>query len=178
MFGVRKSPRSPFGGIRTRQGVSWRRGGEAMTRRDMPSADVLRYGSGASQDTVRRHYRAWRATQEPPLPDRCDNQECRFFSEPLLWNGSPLKLILDHLDGVRWDNRPESLRLLCPNCDSQLATRGGGNRGRVKMSSGGFAVRDEDGRQHHRLPAEPGSHQLVGSDAMLPRQSGSESSEE
>ena len=165
-------------GARLRPLALTRKEGEAVARRDMPSAEVLRYGSGASQATVRRHYRAWRASQEPPLPERCDNQKCRFFSEPPIWNGSPLKLILDHRDGVRSDNRPASLRLLCPNCDSQLATRGGGNKSRVQMSSGGFAVRDEEGRQHYRLPAEPGSIQVVGTEVGLQQGSGVEPPEE
>ncbi|GAA2600623.1 hypothetical protein GCM10010424_58860 [Streptomyces lienomycini] len=30
------------------------------------------------------------------------------------WNGKPLRLEVDHLDGSWWDNRPKNLRLLCP----------------------------------------------------------------
>jgi hypothetical protein len=38
------------------------------------------------------------------------------------WNGSGLVLQLDHINGVRTDNRIENLRLLCPNCHSQTDT--------------------------------------------------------
>ena len=38
------------------------------------------------------------------------------------WNGKPLPLILDHMNGVNNDNRLENLRFVCSNCDSQLPT--------------------------------------------------------
>src|SRR5215475_1531635 len=47
--------------------------------------DVLLYRKeGASQSTVRRHYLRWRQEQNPPLPERCDNENCRFHTEPLV----------------------------------------------------------------------------------------------
>lgn len=38
------------------------------------------------------------------------------------WNNSLLVLQLDHINGVRQDNRLENLRWLCPNCHSQTPT--------------------------------------------------------
>lgn len=38
------------------------------------------------------------------------------------WNGKPLVFILDHIDGHASNNRRENLRMICPNCDSQLDT--------------------------------------------------------
>lgn len=44
-----------------------------------------------------------------------------------LWNNKPLKLELDHINGVRTDNTRENLRFLCPNCHSQTNTYKVGN---------------------------------------------------
>jgi hypothetical protein len=108
---------------------------------------VLRYRKDRmSASTVRRHYVQWRQEQEPPLPVRCDNVDCHFHTAPLEWNGEPLPLILDHRDGNHRDSSPHNLRFLCPNCDSQLSTRGGANRGRVTdCTEDGFTVNNRDG---------------------------------
>jgi hypothetical protein len=44
------------------------------------------------------------------------------------WLGKSLVLELDHINGIRSDNRLENLRLLCPNCHSQTETFRGRNR--------------------------------------------------
>jgi hypothetical protein len=114
--------------------------------------NMLRYSNGKRKNS-RAQYFDWRAKQELPL--RCDNHECVFYSEPLIWNGKPLALILDHKNGVNSDDRAKNLRLLCPNCDSQLLTRAGGNKGRVTKSEGGFAIRRlRDDKRDYFLPAE------------------------
>src|ERR1700742_2125329 len=46
------------------------------------------------------------------------------------WNGATLTLIIDHIDGDASNNRRENLRLICPNCDSQLPTYKARNRGK------------------------------------------------
>lgn len=38
------------------------------------------------------------------------------------WNGKPLVLQLDHINGDHYDNRLENLQILCPNCHSQTET--------------------------------------------------------
>jgi len=46
------------------------------------------------------------------------------------WNGKPLSLHLDHINGVNNDHRLENLRFLCPNCHSQTSTYAGKNKKR------------------------------------------------
>ena len=45
------------------------------------------------------------------------------------WQGKPMVLILDHINGNPTDNRLENLRFVCPNCNSQLPTFAGRNKG-------------------------------------------------
>lgn len=45
------------------------------------------------------------------------------------WLGNPLSLIIDHIDGNSQNNIPSNLRLVCPNCDSQLPTFKSRNKG-------------------------------------------------
>ena len=45
------------------------------------------------------------------------------------WQGQPLSLQLDHINGKHNDHRIENLRFLCPNCHSQTETYAGKNKG-------------------------------------------------
>ena len=75
--------------------------------------DVLAYRKvKTSRATIRRYFALYR--RERNIPDRCDNPECRFYAEPLLWNGVALPLILDHKEGNTWDNRPKNAPVSLP----------------------------------------------------------------
>jgi len=50
------------------------------------------------------------------------NNCCQICGLENIWNGKNIILILDHIDGDASNNRRENLRLVCPNCDSQLDT--------------------------------------------------------
>jgi hypothetical protein len=45
------------------------------------------------------------------------------------WQGRELTFIMDHVDGDAANSCRENLRLVCPNCDSQLETYKGRNFG-------------------------------------------------
>lgn len=44
--------------------------------------------------------------------------------------GMTLESVLDHIDGDATNNARENLRMVCPNCDSQLPTFKSKNRGK------------------------------------------------
>ena len=44
------------------------------------------------------------------------------------WNGQPTPIELDHIDGNRYNNTIENLRILCPNCHAQTDTYRGRNK--------------------------------------------------
>lgn len=97
------------------------------------------------------------------IPMRCDMTDCAFHTQPLIWLGKRLPLILDHINGNNLDNSPQNLRYVCPNCDSQLSTRGGGNRGRVQEAGDGrYVLMSRDGKRHYYLIPETGCCHLSG----------------
>ena len=44
------------------------------------------------------------------------------------WNDQPTPIELDHIDGNRYNNTIENLRILCPNCHAQTDTYRGKNK--------------------------------------------------
>lgn len=49
------------------------------------------------------------------------------------WQGKPIPLIADHKDGDSDNNSLSNYRLVCPNCDAQLPTYMGRNRGKGRV---------------------------------------------
>ena len=47
---------------------------------------------------------------------------CAICGMPNEWQGKPLVFVLDHINGDAAYSARENLRLICPNCDSQLDT--------------------------------------------------------
>jgi hypothetical protein len=50
------------------------------------------------------------------------NHKCAICDLDDMWNNKPLKFILDHIDGDASNSSENNVRLICPNCDSQLDT--------------------------------------------------------
>ena len=61
-------------------------------------SQVLDYNlTPSSRAVVRRAYRIWRQAQG--MPYRCDNAACQMHVSEPQWNGHPIVLTLDHVDG-------------------------------------------------------------------------------
>jgi hypothetical protein len=56
---------------------------------------------------------------------------CELCGQGEVWRGRRMSLVLDHVNGVRDDNRLENLRIVCPNCNATLDTHCGKNIHRV-----------------------------------------------
>lgn len=61
-----------------------------------------------------------------------EEQDCRcsICEMENKWNGKEIIFVLDHIDGNSYNNNRENLRLVCPNCDSQLPTFKSKNKGK------------------------------------------------
>lgn len=57
------------------------------------------------------------------------NYKCAICDLKEIWNKKELIFILDHIDGNYKNTNRKNLRLICPNCDSQLSTYKGRNKG-------------------------------------------------
>jgi hypothetical protein len=53
--------------------------------------------------------------------------KCEECGQGPTWNGKPLTLHLDHIDGDHYNNLLENLRILCPHCHQQTPTFGAKN---------------------------------------------------
>lgn len=88
--------------------------------RGVPLRELLVVGRHVARTSHLRR----RLIAEGVLPPRC--ARCGRDT----WEGGPIPLELDHIDGDRTNNLLENLRLLCPNCHALTPTYRGRNIGR------------------------------------------------
>lgn len=91
----------------------------AIFKCKIKTSDILVKGSS---------YHSYRLKNRLIKENLLDGTKCSICNKPPTWNNKPLILILDHINGDHFDNRLENLRLLCPNCNSQLDTNCGKNK--------------------------------------------------
>lgn len=76
-----------------------------------------------------------RVAIKPILIEMFGNK-CSICGQESQHNGKSLTMVLDHIDGNATNNIPNNLRLVCPNCDSQLPTFKAKNRGNGRAKHG------------------------------------------
>ena len=70
-------------------------------------------------------YKSADSTIRNPFRDYIYNEQngkCAICGIDSIWNGKELHFVLDHINGDASQSNRENLRLICPNCDSQLDT--------------------------------------------------------
>ncbi len=101
-------------------GQGWRKNSSTPVRSARTLKEIMISDSDYSSSKL-----SARLTDGAIIPYHC--AICQHTGE---WNGAPLRLRLDHINGINNDHRKENLRFLCPNCDSQTDTFCGRNIGR------------------------------------------------
>ncbi len=90
----------------------------------IPLEEVLVEDSNYSRSSLKK-----RLLKEGILANCCN--VCGQLPE---WNGKPLVLQIDHINGISNDNRLENLQIICAHCHSQTDTYCGRNVNAVKLN--------------------------------------------
>lgn len=99
-------------------GQGWRKGTTSPVVAARPLNEILVEGQRFQSNRLKE-----RLIREGLKRRRCE------VCQRERWNGSPIPLELDHVNGRRADNRLKNLRILCPNCHAQTNTYRGRNIG-------------------------------------------------
>jgi hypothetical protein len=98
----------------------------STSTRQPPLKDVLVERSGYKRATLKRRL----------IKDGLKLPVCEMCGQGQFWQGRPMSLVLDHINGVPNDNRLENLRIVCPNCNATLDTHCGRNTPRERVCPG------------------------------------------
>jgi len=94
-------------------GQSWNKGNKDNPTHPSKSLyEILVENSSASNSNLKKRL----------LKENILENICSICGQEPIWNNLPLTLQLDHINGIRSDNRIENLRILCPHCHSQTET--------------------------------------------------------
>lgn len=83
-----------------------------LPAKTIPLETILQKGTFYNRTNLKK--RLYKAGLKKPVCEICGQDE--------FWHGKKISLILDHINGIRNDNRLENLRIVCPNCNAALET--------------------------------------------------------
>lgn len=104
-------------------GQAWRRG-LPSDRRKTPAERLVLREPGSPRENGERLRRAMVELGITYVCASCGNRGT--------WLFEPMTLHVDHINGLYYDNRPENLRFLCPNCHAVTPTHAGKNKVRLR----------------------------------------------
>jgi len=104
-------------------GQAWRRG-LPSDRRKTPGERLVLRAPGSPRENGERLRRAMVELGIAYVCASCGNRGT--------WLFEPMTLHVDHINGLYYDNRPENLRFLCPNCHAVTPTHAGKNKVRLR----------------------------------------------
>jgi len=81
-------------------------------RRAVPLPEILVEGSTYKRDRLKKRL----------IAEGLKQNRCEMCGQDENWRGRHMALIIDHINGVRDDNRLENLQIVCPNCAATLET--------------------------------------------------------
>ena len=111
------------------RGKAWNRGLRGIGKPFVFTSDILREGSSFQSYKLKS-----RLFSEGLKKPACE--ECGWAR---MSDDGRVPVELDHINGIRSDNRLENLRILCPNCHSLKPTHRGKNKN--KRRGGGTGIR-------------------------------------
>ena len=88
---------------------------QQLEQRSLKLGQWLSTGMAAGRTSYRGHF-----VREYVLKEQ--NGSCDICGITQIWNDKHLEFVLDHIDGNSSDDSRNNLRMICPNCDSQLPT--------------------------------------------------------
>jgi 5-methylcytosine-specific restriction endonuclease McrA len=97
--------------------------GNGENRRRIDDSDVFCEKSTYPRQSLKRRI----------IANNMLDYKCNYCGNDGEYNGKPLSLHLDHINGINDDNRLDNLRFLCPNCHSQTETYGGKSNKQIKV---------------------------------------------
>lgn len=111
-----KGLKAEFDALKERSALLSKNNAKQINSQQVSNEEIFKENSPCERIVVRR-----RVLRDNLIEYKC--AECGITE----YNGKPISLQLDHINGVSNDHRLENLRWLCPNCHSQTETYAGKN---------------------------------------------------